>query len=140
MGGKDAILVDETADLDAAATGIVAAAFGYQGQKCSACSRAIIVADVYDALLAKIIERAGTIPVGDPAEGPHVDMGPVIERAAMAKHLEYIEVGKAEGRLASAGRRSPPPPAATSSSPPSSPTSRPPAGWRRRRSSGRCWR
>lgn len=104
MGGKDAILVDETADLDAAAAGIVASAFGYQGQKCSACSRAIIVEDVYDALLAKIIERAGTIQVGDPAEGPQSDMGPVIERAALAKHLDYIEAGKSEGRLAFGGQ------------------------------------
>ena len=107
MGGKDAIFVDETADLDAAAAGIVAAAFGYQGQKCSACSRAIIVADVYDALLAKIVERTKTIQVGDPAEGPHVGMGPVIERAALAKHLEYIVAGKAEGRLAFGGQAIP---------------------------------
>jgi 1-pyrroline-5-carboxylate dehydrogenase len=107
MGGKDAIFVDETADLDAAAAGIVAAAFGYQGQKCSACSRAIIVADVYDALLAKIVERTKTIQVGDPAEGPHVGMGPVIERAALAKHLEYIVAGKVEGRLAFGGQAIP---------------------------------
>ena len=67
-------------------------------------SRAIIVADVYDALLAKIIERTKPIQVGDPAEGPHVGMGPVIERAALARHLEYIEVGKAEGRLVFGGQ------------------------------------
>jgi 1-pyrroline-5-carboxylate dehydrogenase len=107
MGGKDAILVDETADLDAAATGIVAAAFGYQGQKCSACSRAIVVADVYDALLAKVVERTQALQVGDPAAGPQVDMGPVIERAALAKYLEYIEAGKAEGRLVCGGQAIP---------------------------------
>ncbi len=70
MGGKDAILVDETADLDEAAAGIVSAAFGYAGQKCSACSRAIIVEAVYDELLAKIVERTGRLNVGDPALGP----------------------------------------------------------------------
>ena len=107
MGGKDAILVDETADLDAAATGIVAAAFGYQGQKCSACSRAIIVADVYDALLAKIIDRARVIQIGDPAEGPDMGMGPVIEHAALVKHMGYIEVGRTEGRLAFGGQAVP---------------------------------
>jgi len=104
MGGKDAILVDETADLDAAAQAINSSAFGYQGQKCSACSRAIIVADVYDALLTKLIERAQSISVGDPAEGPHVGMGPVIDKAALTKHLDYIEIGKTEGRLVCGGK------------------------------------
>jgi 1-pyrroline-5-carboxylate dehydrogenase len=103
MGGKDAILVDETADLEAAALGIVISAYGYQGQKCSACSRAIVVADVYDELLASIVERAKCICVSDPAEGPHVGMGPVIDKAALAKHLETIEAGKQEGRLAYGG-------------------------------------
>ena len=103
MGGKDAILVDETADLEAAAAGIVASAFGYQGQKCSACSRAVIVGDVYDELLARITARAQTICVGDPSEGPHVGMGPVIDAGALAKHLEYIAAGHAEGRLVAGG-------------------------------------
>ncbi len=103
MGGKDAILVDETADLDEAAAGIVSAAFGFQGQKCSACSRAIIVASVYDAVLAKIIERTNALTVGNPALGPEMDMGPVIDAAALAKHLEYIEIGKGEGRLVAGG-------------------------------------
>ncbi len=104
MGGKDAILVDETADLDDAAAGIVAAAFGYQGQKCSACSRAILVEPIYDALLAKIVERTERLRVDDPALGPEVDMGPVIDDKALAKHLEYIEVGKQEGRLVTGGK------------------------------------
>ncbi len=104
MGGKDAILVDETADLDAAAQGIVHAAFGYQGQKCSACSRVLIVEAVYDALVPKIVERAGCILVGDPAEGPQVGMGPVIDAAALAKHLDYIQIGRAEGRLVAGGQ------------------------------------
>lgn len=103
MGGKDAILVDETADLDEAAAGIVSAAFGYSGQKCSACSRAIIVDAVYDELLAKIVERTNKLNVGDPASGPGIDMGPVIDEKALHKHLEYIGTGKSEGRLVSGG-------------------------------------
>lgn len=103
MGGKDAILVDETADLDEAAAGIVSAAFGYQGQKCSACSRAIVVEAVYDEILQRITERAQNLDVGDPALGPGIEMGPVIDDKAMKKHLEYIEIGKREGRLVAGG-------------------------------------
>jgi 1-pyrroline-5-carboxylate dehydrogenase len=103
MGGKDGILVDETADLDAAAAGIVSAAFSFQGQKCSACSRAIVVGDVYDVLLEKIVARTQALDVGDPALGPGVEMGPVVDAAALRKHLEYIEIGKAEGRLVAGG-------------------------------------
>ncbi|MGQ9767149.1 MAG: aldehyde dehydrogenase family protein, partial [Anaerolineae bacterium] len=89
--------------LDDAAAGIVAAAFGYQGQKCSACSRAILVEPIYDALLARIVERTERLKVADPALGPDVDMGPVIDKNALAKHLDYIEVGKREGRLVTGG-------------------------------------
>jgi len=103
MGGKDAILVDETANLDEAAAGIVSAAFGYSGQKCSACSRAIIVDAVYDELLAKIVERTNQLKVGDPASGPGIEMGPVIDEKALKKHLEYIETGKSEGRVVAGG-------------------------------------
>jgi len=109
MGGKDAILVDETANLDEAAAGIVSAAFGYSGQKCSACSRAIIVDAVYDELLAKIVERTNKLNVGDPASGPGIDMGPVIDEKALQKHLEYIGTGKSEGRLVSGGEALPTP-------------------------------
>jgi 1-pyrroline-5-carboxylate dehydrogenase len=105
MGGKDAILVDETADLDEAAAGIVSAAFGYSGQKCSACSRAIIVEPIYDALLEKIVERTQKLDVGDPALGPGIEMGPVIDEKALNKHVEYIEIGKGEGRLVAGGER-----------------------------------
>src|SRR6185295_12854309 len=66
MGGKDTIVVDETADLDAAADGIVASAFGFQGQKCSACSRVVAVEPVYEKLIEKVVERARRITVGDP--------------------------------------------------------------------------
>jgi len=103
MGGKDAVVVDETADLDAAAAGIVASAFGFQGQKCSAGSRAIIVADVYDALVEKIVARARqTVRVGDPTDADTV-MGPVVDKAAFEKILGYIETGKREGRLVLGG-------------------------------------
>jgi 1-pyrroline-5-carboxylate dehydrogenase len=102
MGGKDSIVVDETADVDAAAQGIVAAAFGFQGQKCSACSRAIIVDDVYDAVLEKVVAGAQRL-----TQGPTTDrdnfMGAVIDDKAFAKISEYIEIGSTEGRLVLGG-------------------------------------
>jgi 1-pyrroline-5-carboxylate dehydrogenase len=103
MGGKGAILVDETADLDAAAAGIITSAFGFQGQKCSACTRVIAVAEVYTALLDKIATRTMALQVGDPASGPEVRIGPVVDAAALRKHLDYIEAGKREGRLVCGG-------------------------------------
>ncbi len=103
MGGKDAVVVDETADLDAAATGIVASAFGFQGQKCSAGSRAIIVAQVYDELVQKVVEKAKTLTIGDPAD-PHVAIGPVIDPKAYRKISDYIEIGKNEGKLLLGGK------------------------------------
>ncbi len=98
MGGKDAQVVDETADLDAAADAIVAGAFGFQGQKCSACSRAIVVDDVYDELLDKVVEKAKQITMGDPTENGTY-MGAVIDPNARRSITEYIEIGKKEGRL-----------------------------------------
>lgn len=105
MGGKDAILVDETADLDAAAEGVVVSAFGFQGQKCSACSRLVIVDSVYDELLAKVIERAKQLTVGPAEDNP--DVGPVIEERAMQRIMRYIEQGKQEGELVLGGERAP---------------------------------
>ena len=102
MGGKDAIVVDETADLDAAAEGITAAAFGFQGQKCSACSRAIIVDSVYDSVLKKVVERTKKLTQGDPTDYKHF-MGAVIDHKAFNKIKEYIEIGKQEGRLVLGG-------------------------------------
>ncbi len=102
MGGKDSIVVDETADLDAAAEGIVASAFGFQGQKCSACSRAIVVDSVYDQVLSKVIERTRKLSVGDPTQ-PDTYMGAVINDKAYKKIREYIEVGKKEGLLVAGG-------------------------------------
>jgi len=103
MGGKDAIVVDETADLDAAAKGIVVSAFGFQGQKCSACSRAILAAEIYDALVEKIVEQARAIVnIGDPEQHEHYT-GPVVSKNQYRSVLDYIGVGKQEGRLVYGG-------------------------------------
>ncbi len=106
MGGKDAIIVDDEADLDAAVEGVAISAFGYQGQKCSACSRAIVTEKVYNTFLDKLVARVKKITVG-PADDPKNFMGPVINSAAMKSILEYIEVGKKEGRLLTGGERVP---------------------------------
>jgi 1-pyrroline-5-carboxylate dehydrogenase len=106
MGGKDAIVVDDEADVDAAVEGVALSAFGYQGQKCSACSRAIVVEKVYDEFLAKLAERVKKIKVG-PIEDPSNFMGPVISEAAMMTILGYIDHGKKEGRLIAGGKRAP---------------------------------
>lgn len=104
MGGKDAILVDETADLDAAAEGIVASAFGFQGQKCSACSRAVVVDSVYDVVLDKVLERTHNLIIGDPAD-PGVNIGPVIDGKAYEKIMGYIDWGKKNASLRAGGQR-----------------------------------
>lgn len=103
MGGKDAIVVADDANLDDAATGIVQSAFGFQGEKCSACSRAIIDAGVYDSVLEKIVERTEKIKVGQPTESA-TTMSAVINEKAFKAINGYIEKGKAEGgRLLSGG-------------------------------------
>lgn len=103
MGGKDSIIVDnETADLVDAANGVIAAAFGFQGQKCSACSRLILDAKVYDQFLPMITEKAKAIKVG-PTKDYNNYMGPVINEKAMQSILEYIEIGKKEGKLLCGG-------------------------------------
>ncbi|WP_372661430.1 L-glutamate gamma-semialdehyde dehydrogenase [Cohnella sp.] len=101
LGGKDGIVVDETADLDQAAAAIVASAFGFQGQKCSAGSRAIIVKSVYSELLDKITVLTNKIKIGLPED--NYPAGPVVDRRSFEKILEYIEVGKQEGRLLTGG-------------------------------------
>jgi RHH-type transcriptional regulator, proline utilization regulon repressor / proline dehydrogenase / delta 1-pyrroline-5-carboxylate dehydrogenase len=98
MGGKNAIIVDESADLDEAVLGVRQSAFGYCGQKCSACSRAIVLDGVYDQFLRRLVESTRTLVVGDPTL-PGTDIGPVIDERAAAKIREYIEIGKTEGRL-----------------------------------------
>ncbi len=102
MGGKDAIVVDADADLDAAVNGVLVSAFGFQGQKCSACSRAIVDAAVYDRFVEKLAEKAGKLRVG-PADDPANYMGPVIGEGARKTILSYIEAGKSEGRLVAGG-------------------------------------
>ncbi len=102
MGGKDAIIVDGDCDLDRAVDGVLVSAFGYQGQKCSACSRAIVDAKVYDAFLDKLMAKVKGIKVG-PADDPNHYMGPVISAGARQSILQYIESGKQEGRLLAGG-------------------------------------
>jgi 1-pyrroline-5-carboxylate dehydrogenase len=102
MGGKDAIVVDADCDLDKAVEGVFVSAFGYQGQKCSACSRAIVDEKVYEPFLAKLEERAKAVRVG-PTDDPGNYMGPVISAGARKTILEYIEAGKKEGRLLAGG-------------------------------------
>jgi len=101
MGGKDAILVADDADLDAAASGTVAAAFGFQGQKCSACSRVVVDASVYDTFVQKLVEKTKALTIGDAKDDAPV--GPVSSEKAEKKILEYIEIGKSEGRLLTGG-------------------------------------
>ncbi|MED3622671.1 L-glutamate gamma-semialdehyde dehydrogenase [Neobacillus thermocopriae] len=102
MGGKDTIVVDSEADLELAAQSIVASAFGFSGQKCSACSRAVIVEDVYDQVLNRVVELTNQLTVGDPTE-QGTFMGPVIDQNAFNKIMEYIEIGKSEGKLMTGG-------------------------------------
>ena len=101
MGGKDAIIVDADADVDSAVEGVAQAAFGFQGQKCSACSRAIVDERIYDIFLEKLKARVEKITVGDPAE--NANMGAVINEGSMKSILEYIEVGKKDGRIITGG-------------------------------------
>lgn len=98
MGGKDAIVVDRETDLDRAVDGVLVSAFGYQGQKCSACSRAIVDAAIYDEFLDRLTRKVAQIRVGA-AEDPRNYMGPVINAHAKESIVGYIETGKREGRL-----------------------------------------
>ena len=101
MGGKDAIIVDADADFDAAVEGVAQAAFGFQGQKCSACSRAIVDERIYDKFLDQLKARVEKITIGDPAENPN--MGAVINEGSMKSILDYVEYGKKDGRLITGG-------------------------------------
>ncbi|MEA2523168.1 MAG: 1-pyrroline-5-carboxylate dehydrogenase [Thermomicrobiales bacterium] len=105
MGGKDAIVVDASADVDAAIEGIVTSAFGFSGQKCSACSRAIVHADVYDDVVAGVVERTRRlVKVGSGLEG-EATVGAVVDQKQYESILRYIEIGKHEGRLVYQGER-----------------------------------
>lgn len=99
MGGKGTIVVDETADLETAADSIAISAFGYQGQKCSACSRVVAVAEIHDQLLQKLVDRAGRLLVRDPSS-PNIALGAVIDERAYSKICSYFSIGKTEGHLA----------------------------------------
>ena len=101
MGGKDAIIVDSEADLEKALEGVLASAYGFQGQKCSACSRLILDAKIYDAFVDRLAARVKQIKVGEPSENAY--MGPVVSKAAYEGILKYIEIGKKEGRLLAGG-------------------------------------
>ena len=101
MGGKDSILICADADLDAAVDGVVASAFGFSGQKCSACSRAIVEAPLYDVFVERVREKVAKLTVGDPVANHN--FGPVINKAALDSMLAYIETGKQEGRLVAGG-------------------------------------
>ena len=103
MGGKDTIVVDKEADLELAAKSIVKSAFGFSGQKCSACSRVVIVKDVYDQVVNRVAEITENLKVGDPADLTN-DVATVIDQSAFNKIKEYIEIGKQEGRLVIGGR------------------------------------
>ncbi|MFN8376885.1 MAG: L-glutamate gamma-semialdehyde dehydrogenase [Anaerolineae bacterium] len=104
MGGKDPVVVDETAGIEEAAQGIVAGAFTFQGQKCSCGSRAIMVNDLYDRVTNRVVELASKLTVGDPSEGPHIYMGPVIDQDSFNKVNYYMEVGTQEGKLLLGGQ------------------------------------
>ena len=101
MGGKDAIVVDENIDTDLAAEAIVTSAFGFSGQKCSACSRAIVHKDVYDEVLEKAVKLTKALSLGDTTGNTF--MGPVINQNNLIKLKNYIEIGKEEGKLEQGG-------------------------------------
>ncbi len=98
MGGKNAVIVDQSADLDEAVLGVRASAFGYGGQKCSACSRVIVLDSVHDLFLKRLVESTRSLVLGDPAD-PATDLGPMIDQAAAEKMRHYIDIGRREGRL-----------------------------------------
>jgi len=102
MGGKNAIIVDDDADLDEAVRGVAASAFGYQGQKCSACSRVIVLDSIYDQFLNRLVDATRSMPLG-PADDPGAAIAAVIDADAQRRINEYIEIGKKESRLAYAG-------------------------------------
>ncbi len=101
MGGKDSIIVESDCDLDAAVTGVLQSAFGFSGQKCSACSRAIVDDQIYDIFVDRLRERARQLQIGDPATNAYI--GPVVNKSAYESMLRYIEIGKQEGRLVAGG-------------------------------------
>ncbi|EHJ48172.1 delta-1-pyrroline-5-carboxylate dehydrogenase [Solidesulfovibrio carbinoliphilus subsp. oakridgensis] len=98
MGGKNAIIIDDDADLDEAILGVVYSAFGFQGQKCSACSRVIVVDSIYDKFVTRLTEACSSLKIG-PAEDPENAMGPVVDPSQQKKVLEYLEIARSEGKV-----------------------------------------
>jgi RHH-type proline utilization regulon transcriptional repressor/proline dehydrogenase/delta 1-pyrroline-5-carboxylate dehydrogenase len=98
MGGKNAIIVDDDADLDGAVQAVIESAFAYAGQKCSSCSRLIVLDGVYDLLLDRLREAVESVPIG-PADAPATMVGPVIDEDARTRIREYVDIGRSEGRL-----------------------------------------
>jgi RHH-type transcriptional regulator, proline utilization regulon repressor / proline dehydrogenase / delta 1-pyrroline-5-carboxylate dehydrogenase len=99
MGGKNAVIIDADADLDEAIVDCTYSAFGYQGQKCSALSRLILLEENYDRVIERLLKAAASVRVGNPEE-PGITVGPVIDKAAFNRILEYIQIGKSEATLA----------------------------------------
>jgi RHH-type proline utilization regulon transcriptional repressor/proline dehydrogenase/delta 1-pyrroline-5-carboxylate dehydrogenase len=97
MGGKNAVIVDTDADLDEAVVHVIDSAFGYQGQKCSAASRLILVGEVHDRLVPRLVEAVRSLKIGPP-EDPRNSVGPLIEEAAVERILQYIRLGKKEAQ------------------------------------------
>ncbi|HEY2909297.1 MAG TPA: aldehyde dehydrogenase family protein, partial [Gemmataceae bacterium] len=102
MGGKNATIVDADADLDEAVKGVYEAAFGYSGQKCSACSRAVVLESVYDHFLTRLVEATRSLKIAQ-ADDPACNIGPVIDEESRTRIKEYIEKGKKEAKLVYAG-------------------------------------
>lgn len=102
MGGKDTIVVDREADLELAAQAIVTSAFGFSGQKCSACSRVVVVGDAYEQVLNRVVELTDRLMIGDPKE-PDVFAGPVIDQQAFSKIMDYLSIGRKEGNILTGG-------------------------------------
>src|SRR5437762_3483752 len=101
MGGKESMIVQADCDLDSAVEGVVASAFGFNGQKCSACSRAIVEEPVYDLFVSRLRDRVNQLSQGDPTQNKNT--GPVVNEGALKSILEYIEIGEQEGRLITGG-------------------------------------
>jgi RHH-type proline utilization regulon transcriptional repressor/proline dehydrogenase/delta 1-pyrroline-5-carboxylate dehydrogenase len=106
MGGKNPVIVDSDADLDEAIVDTIYSAFGYQGQKCSACSRLIVLEENYDRVVKRLVEAAASLRVGNP-EAPGITVGPVIDETAYRRMLDTIEIGKKEATLAFQGKTPP---------------------------------
>lgn len=98
MGGKNAIIIDESADLDQAVVGVVQSAFGYTGQKCSACSRVIVLETIYEQFLSRFVEATKSLNIGA-TDNPSIQVGPVIDGVAQKRIKEYIEIGRKEGKV-----------------------------------------